>query len=192
MTRTELSAEPETTRSAVGLNRKAVTGKSCAFKIVMIDYASIPVSPPSSLDSTPGGRTHPQVDRVQDADAQIRAPKGEQGASGTDIKRGDGALTDDPRLDELPRLDVPHAHEALLLPRPGLPRPDGRSGVHDRVDVVPGREATKLARAEGARELLLEDGTFDRLQWLGLRALGNGFRAPHAQLLARGADELWD
>lgn len=37
MTRTELSAEPETTRSAEGLNRSEVTGKSCALRIVRID-----------------------------------------------------------------------------------------------------------------------------------------------------------
>lgn len=38
MTRTVLSAEPETTRSAEGLNRRLVTGNSCARRIVMIDY----------------------------------------------------------------------------------------------------------------------------------------------------------
>lgn len=36
MTRTLLSAEPETTRSEEGLNRRLVTGKSCARRMVMM------------------------------------------------------------------------------------------------------------------------------------------------------------
>lgn len=38
ITRTELSAEPEITRSEQGLKRKDVTGKSCARRMVMIDF----------------------------------------------------------------------------------------------------------------------------------------------------------
>lgn len=37
MTLTELSAEPERTRSEEGLNPRLVTGKSCALRIVMMD-----------------------------------------------------------------------------------------------------------------------------------------------------------
>lgn len=52
------------------------------------------------------------------------------------------------------------------------------------------RDVDALCRPERARELLLENGPLDDLQRFGLGLLVGRLGAPHAQLVARRADEL--
>lgn len=71
ITRTELSAEPERRSVAVGLKRSDVTGKSCARRMVMIDWSGV-------SEGLAGGRPHMQGRRIENADAQIGRAVGEE------------------------------------------------------------------------------------------------------------------
>lgn len=70
MTRTLLSAEPETTRSEQGLKRRLVTGKSCARRMVMMDCVRGTVNP--CRLQTRWRKTHAKSRSVQYSHTKIR------------------------------------------------------------------------------------------------------------------------